>query len=186
MRKHPNLADKKDTVLVIIDIQEKLYPHILENERLVLNIKKLIHVAKLLDIPIIVTEQENLGQTVKSIRESLKDSYTPIKKTTFSCIGEEKFNKRLKELRRSTFILTGIESHICIEQTALDLLENNFKVHVVKDAISSRKREDLDCAMNKMKSFGVIITSTETIIYELMERSDDKRFKEFLEIVKIN
>jgi len=163
-----------------------LYPHILEKERLILNIKKLIHVAKLLDIPIIITEQEKLGQTVKSIRELLKRSYTPLKKSTFSCMGEEKFRKRLKGLKRHTFILTGIESHICIEQTALDLLENGYRVHAVKDAISSRKREDLDCAINKMKPSGIIITSTETIMYELMERSDDEKFKEFLRTVKIN
>lgn len=183
-KRHPQIADIRDSVLVIIDVQEKLYPHIVNNEKLILNVKKLVKTAKLFKIPIILTEQEKLGQAVKTLRNILNDSYIPIKKVAFSCFEEEEFRKKLKDLKRTTCILTGIESHICIEQTALDLLENDYSVHVVEDAISSRKKSDLETAINKMRSSGVIVTSTEIVMYELMKRADDNRFKEFLEIVK--
>ena len=182
--RHPHLAERKDSVLVIIDVQEKLYPHVIDKERLISNIKKLVKVTKLLGIPVIVTEQEKLGETLEQLREVLKESYVPIRKTTFSCIEEDKFRKRLEKLKKSTFILTGIESHVCIEQTALDMLKSGYRVHVVEDAVSSRNKTDLKAAIKKMSSSGVTITSTETVMYEWMERADDEKFKEFLEIAK--
>lgn len=183
-QRHPHLAERNDSVLVVIDIQEKLIKHIQNKEKLISNIKKLIKTALLFDIPIILTEQEKLGQTVKPLIEVLGKSYQPIRKLTFSCMGNEKFREIIKTLKRSTFILTGIENHVCIEQTAFDMLESGYKVHVVKDVVASRKERDSEIAIEKMKSAGVIITSTEMIMYELMRKAGTPEFKKFLEIVK--
>ncbi len=182
-RRHPNLVCGKDCVLIIIDIQEKLYPHV-KNPNFVSNLNKLIKTSQLLGIPIIVTEQEKLGQTIEPVRQALGKVYNPIKKMSFSCMDNKEFRERLEELKKRTCILTGIESHICVEQTALDLLENGYKVHVIEDAISSRKEIDLNSALSKMRYSGIIVTTTEMIMYELMRTAEDKRFKEFLKIVK--
>lgn len=183
-KKHPFIVGRKDSILIIIDIQEKLYPKILEGETLILNLKKLIKTAKLLEIPIIITEQEKLGQTLESLRQTLGEAHKPIRKISFSCMDNEEFRERLEKLKKRTCILTGIEGHVCIEQTALDLSQNGYKVHVIEDAISSRKESDLNSAFSKMKSSDIIVSTTEMVMYELMRTADDERFKEFLEIVK--
>jgi nicotinamidase-related amidase len=182
-RKHPSLSDRGDSVLIIIDIQEKLYPYV-KNPNFILNVSKIIKTSQLLDIPVITTEQEKLGRTIEPLRQVLGKSYNPINKMSFSCFDNEDFRERLKELKKKTCILTGIEGHICVQQTALDLSHNDYVVHVVEDAVSSRNEIDLSSALNKMRSSGIIITTTETVMYELMRTADDERFKRFLEIVK--
>jgi len=184
-KRHSSLADKGDSILVIIDVQEKLFPHVLEKEKVLKNLVKLIKVAKLLEVPIILTEQEKLGETLGPLKNSLGDSYFLIKKLSFSCMGVDEFVDRLKELGKKTCVLTGIESHICVQQTAFELLEAGYHVHVVEDAVSSRKNIDLENSLEKMKS-SVIVTTTETIMYEWMKTAKDEKFKDFLEIVKTN
>ena len=182
-KKHQSIARKNESTLLIIDVQEKLYPHIFEKNRIISNIKKLIKVAKILNIPIIVTEQEKLGRTIKQIREILLDHHA-IKKISFSCMQSKEFRNKINKLRRKNFIIVGVEAHICIAQTALDLLANGYKVHVVEDAISSRRREDMEIALNKIGRSGAIITSTEMVIYELLESARIKEFEQVLKIVK--
>jgi nicotinamidase-related amidase len=183
-KKHTSIAKRNESVLLIIDLQEKLYPHIFERNKILLNIEKLIKVAKILKIPIIITEQEKLGRTIKQIREILEEDYQPIRKISFSCMESKKFRNKIKNLKRKNFIIVGIEAHICVEQTALDLLANNYKVHVVRDAVSSRKKGDIGIAIDKIGKSGAIITSTEMVIYELLESAGTKEFKQVLEIVK--
>jgi nicotinamidase-related amidase len=185
-KRHPNLADKKECVLIIIDVQDKLFKHIYNQKKLSKNIQKLIKTSQLFDIPIIIVEQEKLGKTIPEIRQLLGKSYQPISKIVFSCFKNKTFKEKLKQVKKKTCILVGIENHICINQTAHDLLENGYKVHVVEDAISSRNKMDIQSSIDKMRYSGIVITSTEMIMYELMEKSDDNIFKQFLEIVKSN
>jgi len=178
------LVDKETSFLVIIDVQKNLYAHVLEKEKLLKNLVKLVKVARLLDIPIILTEQKKLGETVKSLKWLLRKSYSPIKKLSFSCMRESEFRDKLNELNRDTGVLTGLESHICVQQTALDMLDVGYSVHVVKDAVSSRKNIDLETSIEKMILSDVIVTTTETVMYEWMKTANDEKFKDFLEIVK--
>ena len=177
-------AERENSVLVIIDVQERLYPKVLEKENLLKNLVKLVRVARLLEIPIIVTEQQKLGETVNQLKKSLGKLYSPIKKLSFSCMNVNEFRDKIMESGRDTFILTGIESHICVQQTALHLLDAGHSVHVVKDAVSSRKNIDLETSIEKMKISDVIVTTTETVMYEWMKTAEDEKFKEFLEKVK--
>ena len=177
-------AERENSVLVIIDVQERLYPKVLEKENLLKNLVKLVRVARLLEIPIIVTEQQKLGATINQLKRTLGKLYSPIKKLSFSCMRENEFRDRLHELARDLCILTGIETHICVQQTAQDMLDAGYAVHVVKDAVSSRKNIDLETSIEKMILSDVIVTTTETIMYEWMKTANDEKFKDFLEIVK--
>jgi len=177
-------AERENSVLVIIDVQERLYPKVLEKENLLKNLVKLVRVARLLEIPIIITEQQKLGETVNQLKKSLGKLYFPIKKLSFSCMNVNEFRDKIMESGRDTFVLTGIESHICVQQTALHLLDAGHSVHVVKDAVSSRKNIDLETSIEKMKISDVIVTTTETVIYEWMKTAEDEKCKEFLEKVK--
>jgi nicotinamidase-related amidase len=177
-------TEKETSFLVIIDVQKNLYAHVLEKENLLKNLVKLVKVARLLEIPIILTEQKKLGETIKPLKTLLRKSYSPIKKLSFSCMRENEFRDKLNELNRDTGVLTGLESHICVQQTALDMLDAGFSVHVVKDAVSSRKNIDLDTSIEKMKISDVIVTTTETVMYEWMKTANDEKFKDFLQIVK--
>ncbi|MCW1298178.1 MAG: isochorismatase family protein [Candidatus Parvarchaeota archaeon] len=187
-RKHSSIAGRNESILLIIDVQDKLYDKIVEKEKLLSNIKKLVSVAKILGIPIIVTEQERLGDTIELLKKVLGNDYSSIKKISFSCMDNEEFRKKIKELCKkrfyNTFIVAGIEAHICVEQTALDLLANDYKVHVVKDAISSRRKEDVETAISKMEKNGIIVTSTEMVIYELLGSAGNEDFKKVLKIIK--
>jgi len=162
----------------VIDVQEKLMPLVIRNNETINNILKLIKFCKTLQIPIILTEQypKGLGKTVREISEELKE-IKPIEKTSFSCFGSEEFKNTLKKNRVKTLIIVGIEAHICIAQTALDALDR-FKVCVVADAVSSRTVENLNIGLQRMRDNGVIITSTEMLMYELLRDSKSKEFKE--------
>ncbi len=182
---HPAILSKEETVLVVVDVQEKLLPYVKDKEKVTENLQMLIKFAYIMDIPIILTEHypKGLGKTVPEIKEVLKE-YKPIEKVIFSCFGSEKFKSRLKELGVKRLMLSGIESHICIEQTALDALDAGYEVHVIADAISSRTPRNLEIGIEKTRQFGAVISSTEMAMYEIMERADTKEFKEVLKLVK--
>ena len=149
------------------------------------NLRLLIRFADIMDIPIVLTEHypKGLGVTVPKIKGVLKE-YEPIEKVIFSCFGSEKFKSKLKELGVKRLMLSGIESHICIEQTSLDAVSQGYEVHVIADAISSRTPRNLEIGLEKMRQFGAVISSTEMAMYEIMERADTKEFKEVLKLVK--
>jgi len=171
-----------EAALIIIDFQERLARHIAGIEEIVRNVVKLIRACKILGIPMILTEQVKLGETVEEIRR-LVDA-APIIKSSFSCAGCREFNARLEELRPEKCILTGIEAHICVLQTALDLRERGYEVQVAVDCVGSRRELDKRVAIWRMCLMGVIPTTSETAIYELLKTADHERFKEVLEIVK--
>ena len=176
------LIDRNDCVLIIIDIQKLLIPHIVNRERMIENIVKLIKFSKIIDIPIIVTEQERLGDTVPEIRSIIPETKI-IEKVHFSCCSCEEFMSRLKELGKKTLILVGMETHICVAQTAFEAIPE-FNVHVVHDAVSSRTIENRQIGLVRIKRGGGVITSVEMLIFELLKRSGTDEFKAMLPLVK--
>lgn len=176
------LLNRDDTALIIIDIQEKLLPVIHKNEVILNNIVKLLRFAKIINLPVMVTEQEKLGATVKEIRDELAD-FNPVAKIEFDACKRGAFVERLKQLQRHNIVVTGIESHICITQTVIHLLPN-YTVHVVSDAVSSRSPDDWKISLKRMKQAGAVISSTEMVMYELLEKAGTEEFKAVLKLVK--
>ncbi|MDI6592017.1 MAG: hydrolase [Patescibacteria group bacterium] len=181
---HSKLITREGAALIVIDVQEKLLPKIAEKEKLVDNIVKLIKFAKIINIPIILTEQypKGLGHTIKEINEILPDLH-PIEKTTFSCFGSEEFKEQLSKMRISTLIITGVETHVCVSQTVLEGVDK-FKVCVISDAVSSRTKENWHIGLERMRENRAIISSTEMIMYELLGDAKTKEFKESLDLLK--
>lgn len=179
------LISKGEAALIIIDVQEKLFPLISDKEKILENMRKLIRFAKIINMPIILTEQypRGLGSTVPEIKELIPD-VQPIEKLEFSCFGSEKFRIALKELNVKTIIIAGIETHICVAQTSIEGIKNGYRVCVVVDATSSRRLEDKNTAIKRMMQSGVIVASTEMLIYELLKKAGTEEFREALKLVK--
>jgi nicotinamidase-related amidase len=179
------LLSREESALAIIDVQEKLFPLIYDKEKVLENLKKLIQFAKIVGMPIILTEQypSGLGRTISEIKEILPDAQI-IEKVEFSCFGSEKFRDVLRDLDVKNLIVAGIETHICIAQTAIEGVSNGYRVCVVSDATSSRRLEDKNIAIERMKQNNVIVASTEMLIYELLRRAGTQEFKETLKLIK--
>ncbi len=179
--------DAAQCALVVIDIQEKLLPAVLNREELVRNSRLLIRLAKVLEIPVLLTTQyaRGLGHTVPEIAELLPE-VNEIDKLEFGCFGREEFRGALHNLpgRRTTALLCGMESHICVMQTALGALENGYMVHVASDAVGSRTDWNWRLGLERMESAGCVISSTEMMMYELLRRSGTAQFKEMLQYIK--
>jgi len=173
---------RSDCVLIIIDVQDRLVDTIAEHVSVVRNVSTLIKAARALDVPILVTEQEKLGVTVTELNASL--GIRPFQKSSFSCCGDTKFMNELQSCGKRTVIVCGIETHICILQTVLDLLNQSFVVLVVRDATSSHNIIDRETALERMRDAGAGLTTTETIIYELTADSRNESFRKILDIVK--
>jgi nicotinamidase-related amidase len=173
--------------LVVVDIQEKLLPPIFEKERLVRNSQLLIRLAGILRIPALLTTQycKGLGKVVAEIASLLPEA-TPMDKLEFSCFGSEQFTAALKALpgRRNTVLLCGMETHICVMQTALGALEHGYHVHVASDAVSSRSEWNWKIGLLRMRDAGAVISSTEMMLYELLRSSGTPSFKELLPYLK--
>ncbi len=173
--------------LVVVDIQEKLLPPIWEKERLVRNAQLLIRLAGLLKIPALVTTQyaKGLGATVPDIASLLPEN-SPIDKQMFSCFGSDAFCSTLKRLpgQRTTLLLCGMETHICVMQTALGALSEGYLVHVASDAASSRTELNWRIGLDRMHAAGAILSSTEMMMYELLRSSGAPAFRELLPYLK--
>jgi len=173
------------TALLIVDIQERILPVINNNQLVVENTLKLIKGFKVLALPIYYTEQypKGLGPTVNSIREQLGD-LKPFDKMSFSCSGAVDLFKEFKSKNLSQIVVCGIESHVCVQQTVLDLIENGFQVNLAADAVSSRKEIDYETALQRMRDHGTEVTTTEAILFELLNVCGTPQFKEISKIVK--
>lgn len=173
--------------LLVVDIQEKLLPSIFQKEQLVRNSKLLIQAADALKIPAIVSTQysRGLGKTVPELASLLPETES-IDKDQFSCFGSEVFCTLLKRLpgNRNTLLLCGMESHICVMQTALAALRQGYLVHVASDAVSSRTEWNWKIGLERMRAGGAVISSTEMMIYELMRSSSSPAFKALLPHLK--
>jgi nicotinamidase-related amidase len=178
--------DARQCALLVIDIQEKLLPPIYEKERLVRNSQLLIRLANILSVPIIATTQysKGLGQIVPEIA-SLLPGVEPLDKLEFGCFGNEAFCSNVARLEgRNTLLLCGMETHICVLQTALGALNQEHSVHVAADAVSSRTELNWKLGLKRMRDAGAVISSTEMIIYELLGKSGSPQFKEMLKYLK--
>jgi len=175
----------KNSVLVIVDVQEKLISFMSRESLLVNNLVRLIKSFAALKIPIILTEQypEKLGNTIKDLA-TLLNSPTIISKKSFSCWPEKDFQNLVKSWNRPNIILAGIETHVCVYQTAMDLIGNSYNVHLVADAVSSRSDLNKEIAVQRMINEGVKLTSTEMSLFELLKIAEGTTFKEVLKIVK--
>jgi len=175
------------TVLIVVDIQEKLLPPIFQKEQLVKNAQLLIRLASILNIPAMVTTQyaKGLGGTVPGVASLLPDVQA-IDKQMFSCFGSDVFCSMLKRLpgNRTTALLCGMESHICVMQTALGALREGYLVHIATDAISSRTEWNWKMGLERMRAAGAILSTTEMAIYELLRSSGAPEFKEMLKHLK--
>jgi nicotinamidase-related amidase len=176
---------REESVGVVIDIQEKLFPHISVNDELLRNISLLINGLKILDVPVILTEQypAGLGKTVKQI-SMLLEGPEPVEKIAFSCCDEPRFMKKLEGVKKHFVILAGMETHVCVLQTCLDLMEKNYMPVVVRDCVSSRKPADREAALLRMQREGAIITSYESVLLELCRVAGTSTFKAISRLVK--
>jgi nicotinamidase-related amidase len=183
--RHPALLSREGTALIVIDVQEKLYPHVLGKEAMLKNIVKLVTFAQRLSIPVVLTEQypKGLGATVGGLKSAL-GNYNPIEKTAFSAFGCPEFDVVLKRLGAKTLAIVGIEAHVCVCQTALDAIHRGYKVAVAPDAISSRTTADKDAGIEKMRASGVMINTTEMVIFDILERAGTPEFKEIAPLLK--
>ncbi len=179
------MLSKENTVLVVIDIQGKLATLMHRQERLFKNVIRMIRGAGVLGIPIIWTEQlpDKLGETSPEIAAALQ-GLSPLVKSTFSCCGDSNFLTQLGALKRKQVLLTGIETHVCVYQTAMDLLAADYEVHLVRDAVSSRIEENYYLGLEKMKDAGARMTSVEMSLFEMLKVAEGDLFKQIIQIVK--
>jgi len=175
----------EETVGLVIDIQERLLPHIHENEKLIHNVSILLEGLKALEIPVLITEQyrKGLGPTVAEVEEKLL-RFNPLEKMTFSCCDDNGFISELEMIRKKNVIICGIESHVCVLQTTIDLIAERYQPVVVADCISSRNESDKQIAIERMRQEGAIITTYESILFELARVSGTEKFKTISKLVK--
>ncbi len=175
----------EECVFMQIDVQERLFPFISNNEELEKNLVTLVKGLKIHNVPILVNEQykKGLGETIPSLKELVSD-YPHFEKITFSCCGQEDGLVKLKSLGKKYVILAGIETHVCVLQTALDLLAEGFVPVLVVDCVNSRKEVDKQMAVERMIQSGVIPTTYESLLFELTLSSKNENFKDISKLVK--
>ena len=186
MQEHENSSDKlspKVNALLIIDIQEKIIRPIFNKDSVIKNIKKLINAYQILEENIFVSEQNplKLGSTIPELLP--KVGFKKYEKMEFSLANIQEFLKELENKKITNLIICGIETHICIQQTVLDCLQKGFEIIIISDAMSSRNRADHEIALQRMIQSGAILTTTESIIFELCKTADRKEFKEIRNII---
>ena len=178
--------DIQDTVLMVIDVQGKLASLMHGHERLFTNIERAIKIAQILEIPILWTEQapEKIGTTVEPISQLLFPVVKPISKRSFSCWGSPEFVETMRSLRRARVLVTGIETHVCVYQTVGDLKRHGYQVHVLADAVSSRSEANKTIALERMRGQGVVMSSVEMAMCELLKTADHPKFRDVMANIK--
>ena len=178
------MLDAAKSVLLVVDVQGKLARMMHRADELMDNLARIIKGAGVLEVPVICTEQNprGLGPTVAELAPIIKTE--PLAKRSFSCCGEPLFLEALNLLGRTQVLLAGIEAHVCIYQTAVDLLGLGYEVHVLTDAISSRKDHNRQTAIGRMARAGAELTSVETALFEMLRVAEGEKFKQILQIVK--
>jgi len=171
--------------LVVLDVQEKLFPVMYEKQTLLNNLSVLIKGFQLFELPIIVTEQvpSKLGKTINDVL-SLFNQIDAVDKSTFSCAGEPEFIKRLDQTGANRIILAGIESHVCVYQTALDLLKQRRKVEIIVDCISSRNLNNHNVAVEMMKMKGVSLSTIEMLLFSIQKSASGDIFRKLVKLIK--
>jgi nicotinamidase-related amidase len=184
--RHPALLDRKRAALAVIDMQEAFRPIIPDFDETAERIAVMVQACRLFNLPIIVTEQypKGLGRTAPEIAEHFPEGVAPIEKLSFSACGAQEFDTRLRERHVEQVMLCGIEAHVCVSQTAHDLLQNGYQVHLLSDAVSTRLARNREVAINKMARAGAIISSIEMALFELCPAGSPE-FKQMQGLVKI-
>jgi nicotinamidase-related amidase len=179
------MLDSKKCCLVLIDMQEKLIQVMQRPEIVVKNCTILIRIVKSLGIPILWCQQypKALGQTVTALSDLLEGEQ-PIDKRTFSCCGVPEFTSKLKTLGTDTAILCGIETHVCVFQTAMEMLRMEMRVHVIADAVSSRSDQNKQIALDRMAANNITVSSTEMLLFELLGTSEHPKFRELSSLIR--
>jgi len=184
---HAQLLERETAALLVLDLQAKLVPAMFDPQGVIRNAQILLRLAELLQIPRILTAQyvKGLGPVVPEILQAAPE-IAPFEKTSFGCFGERDFLRQLKlrapEAR--SLLIAGVESHICVMQTALGALEAGYLVHVAADATSSRTQENWRIGLNRMERAGAVISSTEMMVYELLGKSATPEFRAILPLLK--
>ena len=180
------MLEIETTVLAVIDVQGKLSGIVHEHEKVLTQIQHLINAAKAFSLPILWSEQapDKIGGTVESVKHLLYPLIKPIPKRSFSCWGCPEYVEGLNKVNRRQILVTGIETHVCIYQTAHDLHAHGYEVHVIADAVSSRQEFDHQIAVARMRGEGMIINTMETVICELLKTADHPKFKEVIAHLK--
>jgi nicotinamidase-related amidase len=175
----------EDTAGLVIDIQERLYPHIHEHETLARNTGVLVEGLKIMGVPLLVTQQytRGLGPTISEL-SGLVGDFPVLEKTAFSCCDEPEFIRTLNDMRRNFILIAGIESHVCVLQTVIDLVERGYQPVLVEDCVASRKAADKSISVRRMHKEGAIVTSHESILFELCRFSGTDQFRAISKLVK--
>jgi len=183
--RHPTIARRDDSVIVVVDCQTKLWKTIFNKGDLENSLPLLLEGAGLLDLPVLVTEHyaKGLGKTTAKVKRATA-SAPCIGKLSFSCFGEPEFVKALQELDRSTLILVGVETHICILQTALDAMAAGYRVHVAEDGVGTRDQLNHEVGLRRLQEAGTVVTCIESLLFEWMERCDIDAFKSVVNLLK--
>jgi nicotinamidase-related amidase len=182
----PPRLEKQRTALLLIDMQEK-FRHVIDAmPGVVAQCSRLVRFCAPLGIPVVATEQypAGLGHTLPELKGILPEGVAPLEKTAFSCGGDEGFRRRVAELRREQWILCGIETHVCVYQTALDLLRDGRQVALAADAVSSRRPRDRELGLSRMRDLGVQVMSTEMILFEILKQAGTDDFRAVAAILK--
>lgn len=184
--RHPNLFSARNSIVLLIDYQERFVPVLQNNNETVKNIKLLLSGASIYRVPAYYSEQvpEKLGPTIKEFGELLKDARYFSKKS-MSCCGVDSFVKELKSKNIKQVAVCGIEAHVCVLQTSLDLIYNGFQVHLASDAITTRLPHNKPIAIEKIKSAGGIVSSVETILFEIAYEAGTDEFKRLQQLFKM-
>jgi hypothetical protein len=173
------------SIALLIDIQEKLFPHMQEGEALLDNCRKLVRGLSALNVPFLLSEQypRGLGLTIETLRTLLPE-YIPLEKISFSCCGSDVFNSSLARSKKHYVLIAGIEAHVCVMQTVIDLCAAKYQPVVIEDCISSRRFNDKIISLERMRREGAIISTCESILFELCQQAGTETFKAISKIVK--
>lgn len=184
--RHENTLDPKRTALAVIDMQESFRGPIPDFDEIAARVARVVEGARLLGVPVVVTEQypKGLGRTAAEIRSVLPEGFEPIEKTAFSSCGAQEFAARLESAGARQVLLCGIEAHVCVNQTAHDLLASGYQVHLLADCISSRSPQNRQVGLDKMRQSGALPSSTEMALFELMRDARHEQFKAIQKLIK--
>lgn len=181
-----SMIDRDDSLLLVIDVQAKLWPHIANREQVKDRCALLIRGAAKLEVPIVVSEQypKGLGPTLPELQQALPAGSTMCEKLAFGCLGESDLAGRLDALGRRTLVVCGIETHVCVLQTALEALDKGYRVAVVADAVGSRLESNRQLALERMRAAGAAVVSAEMLLFEWMRTARHPAFKDISALVK--
>jgi nicotinamidase-related amidase len=183
---HPSILDREKAALVVVDMQEAFRSAIPEFPQIASRVSIAVRSFQMLNLPVIITEQypKGLGRTAEEILFSMPPEFEFIEKTSFSLCGASSFVEKLQTLKATQIVVCGFESHICVNQTAHDLLNENYEVHILTDCVGSRYTQDKETAIRKMQISGAVLSTMEMALFELLKDARHEQFKEIQSLIK--